>query len=167
MIAAARRRSEAAGAAIDFIEGDAGALPFPAAQFDRVVSVATLCFSDDPLRSIREMVRVLKPGGCLLLGELGRWNLWAAHRRVKGWLGSDLWRAAHFRARSDLLALAAGAGLRDANVTGAIFYPPLGLAARLMARVDPWIGRCTSAGAAFLVLSATKPLEPEAETETA
>jgi len=162
MIAAARRRAEVAGVELDVVEGDARNLPFFGAQFDRVVSVATLCFSDDLRQPIREMVRVLKPGGRLILGELGRWSLWAAQRRVKGWLGSGLWRAAQFRSRSDLLALAAGAGLQNITVTGAIFYPPLGFAAQLMATVDPWIGRWTSRGAAFLVLSATKPVQPKA-----
>lgn len=165
MIAAARRRAKAAGVEIDLVEGDAGDLPFSAGRFDCVVSVATLCFVDDPRPTIREMVRGLKPGGRLILGELGRWNLWAAQRRVKGWLGAELWRAAHFRSRTDLLALASDAGLEDAIVTGAVFYPPLGLAAKVMAPMDPWIGRRTSVGAAFLVLSATKPLEKRNETE--
>lgn len=156
MIAAARHRAKAAGVKVDLVEGSAGDLPFPAGHFDCVVSVATLCFVDDPRQAVREMVRVLKPGGRLILGELGRWNLWAAPRRVKGWLGSDVWRAAHFRSRRDLLALAAGAGLQNPTVTGAIFYPPIGLAAKAMAPIDPWIGRWTTAGAAFLALSATK-----------
>lgn len=165
MLAAARRRTKAAGVELDLVKGDAGGLPFPTGQFDAVVSGATLCFVDDPRRAIREMVRVLKPGGRLILGELGRWNLWAAQRRVKGWLGSKLWSAAHFRSPGDLLALAADAGLEDATVTGAVFYPPLGLAAKAMAPMDPWIGRRTSVGAAFLVLSATKPLETRNERE--
>lgn len=159
MIAAARSRAKAAGVDVDLVEGDAGNLPFPGGHFDRVVSVATLCFVDDPRRAIREMVRVLQPGGRLILGELGRWSLWAAQRRVKGRLGADLWRAAHFRSGTDLLALATDAGLKDATVTSAVFYPPLGLAAKVMAPMDPWIGRRTTVGAAFLVLSATKPLE--------
>lgn len=103
MIAAARRRAKAAGVDLDLVEGDAGGLPFPDGQFDCVVSVATLCFVDDPCPTIRDMLRVLKPGGRLTLGALGRWNLWAAQRRVKGWLGSKLWSAAHFRSRGDLV----------------------------------------------------------------
>lgn len=165
MIAAGRRRAKAAGVDVDLVEGDAGGLPFPAGHFDCVVSVATLCFVDDPCPTIREMVRVLKPGGRLILGELGRWNLWAAQRRVKGWLGSDLWRAAQFRSRADLLALATGAGLADATVTGAVFYPPFGWAAKVMAPIDPWLGRWTTLGAAFLVLSATRPFDPRTRTE--
>jgi SAM-dependent methyltransferase len=165
MIAAARHRAKAAGVDVDLVEGDAGNLPFSAGRFDCVVSVATLCFVDDPRATIREIVRVLKPGGRLILGELGRWNLWAAQRRVKGWLGSDLWRAAHFRSRADLLALATGARLADAKVTGAVFYPPFGWAARVMAPIDPWLGHWTTLGAAFLVLGATKPLDPRTGTE--
>ena len=165
MIAAARRRAKAAGVEIDLVEGDAGGLPFPAGHFDRVVSVATLCFVDDPRPTIRDMVRVLKPGGRLILGELGRWNLWAAQRRVMGWLGSNLWRSAHFRSRADLLALATGAGLADAKVAGAVFYPPFGWAARVMAPIDPLLGRWTTLGAAFLVLAATKPLDTGNGTE--
>jgi SAM-dependent methyltransferase len=165
MIAAARRRAKAAGVEIDLVEGNADDLPFPAGHFDCVVSVATLCFVDDPRPTIREMVRVLKPGGRLILGELGRWTLWAAQRRVKGWLGSKLWRAAHFRSRADLLALATGAGLADAMVTGAVFYPPFGWAARVMAPIDPWLGRWTTRAAAFLVLGATRPIATRTGTE--
>ena len=157
MLAAAHRRARAAGVDVDLVEGDAGNLPFPKGQFDCVVSVATLCFVEDARPTIREMVRVLKPGGRLILGELGRWNLWAVQRRVKGWLGSDLWRAAHFRSRAEMLALAAEAGLADASVTGAIFYPPVGLAAKAMAPLDHMIGRAMTMGAAFLVMTGTKP----------
>jgi len=165
MIAAARRRAKAAGVEIDLVEGDAGGLPFPAGYFDCVVSVATLCFVDDPHPTVRDMVRVLKPGGRLILGELGRWNLWAAQRRVKGWLGSKLWSAAHFRSRGDLIDLATEARLKDTTVTGAVFYPPFGWAAKVMAPIDPWFGRRTTLGAAFLVLNALKPLDSITVTE--
>lgn len=165
MIAAARRRAKAEGVEIDLVEGDAGDLPFPAGHFDCVVSVATLCFVDEPRSTIREMVRVLKPGGRLILGELGRRNLWAAQRRVKGWLGSKLWNAAHFRSRGDLIDLATEARLTDTTVTGTVFYPPFGWAARAMAPIDLWLGRSTTLGAAFLVVSALKSLDSLTATE--
>lgn len=74
-----------------------------------------------------------------------------------GWLDSKLWRAARFRSRGDLLALADEAGLNNASVTDAIFYPPGWLAARFIAPIDHKIGTFTTIGAAFLVLTATMP----------
>jgi len=161
MITAARCRASAAKVDLNLVAGDAGSLPFSAARFDVVISVATLCFSASPQQPIREMARVLKLGGRLILGELGGWNAWAVQRRVKGWLGSSIWRAARFRSRKELITLADGADLRDATITGAIFYPPLGAAARLMAPIDARIGRWTPVGAAFLVLTATKSSAPD------
>jgi SAM-dependent methyltransferase len=135
----------------------AEALPFPAASFDVVVAVTVLCFVEDARTMLGDMVRVLRPGGRLVLGELNRWSTWAARRRIRGWLGAPLWRAARFSSPSDLCRLAREAGLVDAGVTGAIFYPPLGTAARLLGPLDRRIGARTTAGAAFLVLTADKP----------
>jgi len=45
------------------------ALPFPAAHFDSAVATLVLCSVQDPARGLREIWRVLKPGGTLLLLE--------------------------------------------------------------------------------------------------
>lgn len=52
----------------------AEALPFPDASFDAVVATLTLCSVDDPQVAIREMTRVLKPQGHLLLLDHVRKN---------------------------------------------------------------------------------------------
>jgi SAM-dependent methyltransferase len=158
MLAAARARAEAASVALDLVHGHAEALPFPDGAFDRVVAVTVLCFVHEPDRAIAEMVRVLKPGGRLVVGELGRWSLWAAIRRVRSWLGASTWRAARFRTAGDLQRLLEGHGLAVRETRGSIYYPPCGLGASLMAPVDPWLGQRTTLGAAFIVLSAAKPL---------
>ncbi len=53
---------------IEVVPGVAEALPFAAAQFDFVVMVTTICFVDDILTSFEEALRVLRPGGSLLVG---------------------------------------------------------------------------------------------------
>jgi ubiquinone/menaquinone biosynthesis C-methylase UbiE len=50
-------------------EGDARNLPFPDATFDAAFLVATLGEIPDRDRALRELHRVLKPGGRLVVGE--------------------------------------------------------------------------------------------------
>ncbi len=50
-------------------EADAQALPFPDASFDTAVATFVFCAVPDPVRGLRELRRVLQPGGQLLLLE--------------------------------------------------------------------------------------------------
>jgi SAM-dependent methyltransferase len=141
------------------MRGLAQHLPVRDACCDLVVAVTMLCFvaETEVRQAVREMARVLKPGGRLVLGELSPWSLWAARRRVRGWLGSSLWRGARFHGPGQLRSLAAGAGLEIHALRGAVYYPPWWWAARLLARWDHLFSRLTNLGAAFLVLAADKP----------
>ncbi|HEX7966899.1 MAG TPA: methyltransferase domain-containing protein [Stellaceae bacterium] len=69
MVARARRKAAAAAADIDVQMTAAETLPFPDATFDAVLSTTVLhCLPDEARRrAIREMRRVLKPDGRLLL----------------------------------------------------------------------------------------------------
>ncbi len=54
---------------LSFVQGNAQALPFPDASFDAVINVeASHCYPDFPL-FLREVARVLKPGGHLLYAD--------------------------------------------------------------------------------------------------
>ena len=50
-------------------QADATALPFPDASFDSVVDTFSLCVMPDPEGALRELARVVRPGGRVLLLE--------------------------------------------------------------------------------------------------
>lgn len=58
-----RARAAADGLPVEFIEGDAEALPFPDASFDVVLSTFGQMFAPDQERTAAELVRVCRPGG--------------------------------------------------------------------------------------------------------
>jgi SAM-dependent methyltransferase len=157
---AARGRANAEGLAIDLKVGDARALPFPAQRFDVVFAVTVLCFVDEPAQAVAEMARVLRPGGVLVLGELGRWSAWAAWRRLRSWAGATTWRRVRFWSEGELRTLLRDAGLGPVAQRGAAYYPPLGAAARVLAPLDPLLGRSTRLGAAFIAIAARHPARP-------
>jgi ubiquinone/menaquinone biosynthesis C-methylase UbiE len=156
MLDAARTRAKAESVDLHLVPGRAEALPFADETFDRVVAVTVLCFIPQADQAIAEMARVLRPSGRLVIGELARWSLWAAIRRVRGWLGAPTWRAARFRTAGELQRLLQRHGLTVREARGSVYYPPSGPAASLMAPIDPWLSRQTTFGAASVALSATK-----------
>jgi len=67
MLAVARRHSPG----VDWREASAEALPYDENQFDAVVSQFGLMLFSDPYTALREMKRVLKPGGHLAVAVFG------------------------------------------------------------------------------------------------
>lgn len=153
-----RARAKAAGrdARVDFLVARSQALPFTSSTFDIVMCIAVLTFVSGADIAVREMARVLRPGGRLLIGDLGRWSVWAARRRIRGWLAASLWRTARFRTATELVALIEQEGLSVGSIQGSIFFPPWTALARLMAPLDAYLGEVTTLGAAFVAIQATK-----------
>jgi len=58
-----RERAAAEGVNVDFVEGDAEALPFGDASFDGVLSVYGAMFAPDHAKTASEIARVCRPGG--------------------------------------------------------------------------------------------------------
>jgi demethylmenaquinone methyltransferase/2-methoxy-6-polyprenyl-1,4-benzoquinol methylase len=91
MLAAARARLARAPALaehVKLIEGQAEQLPFADGEFDHLTFTYLLRYVRDPAATLRELARVVAPGGriaSLEFGEPGRepWHaLWSAYTRV-------------------------------------------------------------------------------------
>ena len=156
MIGKATARTIAERDAMSYLLGRAEHLPFRDQSFDVVTAVTVLCFVEQRSRAVEEMARVLRPGGRLVIGGLGRWSTWAASRRVRAWLGNEFWRHARFTTARELRTAAVAAGLRVDRLRGAVYYPHCDLAARAMKRLDRLLGGVTTFGAAFIAMQATK-----------
>jgi len=133
MLAVARRRF---GDRVELVEASAESLPFSDGSFDHLTFTYLLRYVDDPAATLRELARVVRPGGTVAALEFGvprgLWRLpWEAWVRLalpaaglllrSGWyevgrfLGGsihDFWRAYPLERQ---LALWRQAGLADAQ----------------------------------------------------
>jgi demethylmenaquinone methyltransferase / 2-methoxy-6-polyprenyl-1,4-benzoquinol methylase len=91
MLAAARRRAAKHPEFADrlsFIRGEAERLPFPDQSFDALSFTYLLRYVDDPEATMRELARVIKPGGPIGMVEFGVPEspalraMWRVHTRI-------------------------------------------------------------------------------------
>lgn len=111
MLASALRRAADLDREVDLRVGDAEALDLDDAAFDTVVCTFSLCAIPDHRRAVAEMVRVLRPGGRLLLADhvVSSHPVLRAGQRLAELVSVPL-GGEHFRRRP--LELVTAAGLR-------------------------------------------------------
>ena len=64
MVKAAKEKQ---GERVTIVQGEAAAMPFPSAQFNKVFAVNVLYFWHPPETALQEIFRVLKPGGEIIM----------------------------------------------------------------------------------------------------
>ncbi len=88
------------------VKGNILDLPFLDNYFDKVISNTAIEFIADGEKALRELYRVLKPGGTLVIATLNRLSPWAEERTDRAKRGeTDLYDKAYFRSPQELLAL--------------------------------------------------------------
>lgn len=131
---------------IDWLVGDAQALPFQDDSFDLAVSVTALCFVDDERQAVREIVRVARRR--VAIGLLNQRSLlW----RQKGrGVGQGAYRGARWHTPGDARDLFHGLPVTRVDISTAIWLPGGGWLARHTDRIWPaWLH-----GGAFLLVVA-------------
>jgi ubiquinone/menaquinone biosynthesis C-methylase UbiE len=120
-LALARRKADRRGAALRLDRGFGDALPYPDGSFDRVLSSLMLHHLDPAEKPamLREIVRVLRPGGELHLLDFGGAHHHAPHRFLTRRAGQASPRLQD-NMGDRIPALMSAAGLRDARETGQV-----------------------------------------------
>jgi len=70
MVERARENASSARADARFLVADARKLPFKAGEFDAAISESVIVFVPGRDKAMKELVRVVKPGGCIGLNEI-------------------------------------------------------------------------------------------------
>ena len=98
------------GYPFQMVLGDITNRPFQENSFDKVVSVTALEFIQDARGAVRELFRVSKKGGCIVVATLNSLSPWALRRKVKV-KKYTLFDKAIFRSPDELLSLTSVEGV--------------------------------------------------------
>ena len=116
MLKRARTRAEKLGLKIELSQAGAEALPFEDASFDTVVVTWVLCTIPNPEAALREVARVLKPGGRILFVEHTQ-SRYPVARRLQDWV-TPAWKkfSGNCHLNRDSLSAIRAAGFRDIEI---------------------------------------------------
>jgi len=102
----ARASQKAKGYPFQIVLADMSNLPFQKDSFDKVVSVTALEFIGDAKGVVKELFRVARKGGCIVVATLNSLSPWASRRRDEAKKGHILFEKAIFRSPDELRSLA-------------------------------------------------------------
>jgi SAM-dependent methyltransferase len=106
---------------IGVVLGIAENLPVADGRFDAALMVTTLCFLDDISAAFQEVNRILKPGGCIVIGFVDKESpvgrLYQQHKDESLFYG-----VATFYSVDEVLGYSTQAGFSDFDFTQTIFH---------------------------------------------
>ena len=114
----ARRRG------VEVVQGVGEALPFADASFGAALFIATLCFLDDAMAALREAIRVLRPGGSLVLADVIADSPWGRLYLEQKRAGHPFYAEAAFFTLEDLYYLLDDVGLKVTSSVSTLVQPP-------------------------------------------
>lgn len=106
-----RARRKARSSQLRIISADILHLPFPEHSFEKTVSITALEFIPDGEKAVKELFRVTRKGGTVVVATLNSLSPWAERRREEAERGHDLFSKAVFRSPEELVALGYAQGL--------------------------------------------------------
>lgn len=111
----------AQGRGIEVIGGVGESLPFRNSQFDFATMVTTVCFLDNVEVAFNEAYRILKPGGCLIIGFIDKdSSIGQLYQRHKD--ENVFYRIATFYSVDEVVSHLKMAGFKGFDFTQTIFH---------------------------------------------
>ena len=122
MLDVARKKS----VAIAWRLGQAEALPYPDNAYDLVLSVTAIEFMTDQAQALREMLRVVRPGGRLVIGTLNADSAWGRFYRQQAQDDGDLFSRSRFYTADTLVSDLAAHTPGRLRWNSSVFFSPSG-----------------------------------------
>lgn len=150
MLAQARRQKAIAGRPVAFEQVDAGHLPFSEGRFDTVTTSLMLCTVPEPESTLREMSRVVRPDGQIVILEHvcapNRFIAWT-QRRLSPWQQRRM--GCHLDRATDCLVREMGFTVRHHRsrffgIFHLFVLEPLATQGRRYGKLAPASSRCLS-----------------------
>jgi len=113
-----RAGRKTAGYQFKGIIGDMMSLPFAYGIFDKVVSVTALEFLENDRDAVKELFRVTRKGGIIVVATLNNLSPWAVKRKQAATEGHSLFRDVIFRSPDDMRLI----GPSDCEVKTAVHF---------------------------------------------
>jgi ubiquinone/menaquinone biosynthesis C-methylase UbiE len=108
---------------ITVYDASAGHLPFDDNTFDFSLMVTTICFLEDPLHALREVRRILRPAGKIIIGMLDKDSPLGKLYEMKK-QSSKFFENARFYGVSEVLAWLKIAKYHHTRIMQTIFHNP-------------------------------------------
>ena len=90
------------------IVGDMMSLPFADGSFDKVVSMTAIEFVKDAQRTVKELFRVTRGGGHIVVTTLNSLSPWADRRMHEAKKGHSIFKKIIFRSPAEIRSIASG-----------------------------------------------------------
>ncbi len=101
--------------------GRAEDLPFDNGAFGTVILVVTICFVENPEKTLKECRRVLKGNGCLVVGLVPKNSSWGEAYARKGAEGHPFYSVARFYSAHQVIAMTERAGFALGRARSCLF----------------------------------------------